>query len=109
MSHITKYVLEEDSTVEVHKIFGDEYYIAFVTIHGRYPEAGKIAHDINREEYLCVEDGEITVVHNKEKKTLKKGENLLIADGDYYSIEGDGRVVVFVKDGKDGKSDIVEE
>lgn len=109
MSNITKYVLEQDSEVEVHKVFGDSYYIALVTLHGRYPEAGKIAKDKNRSEYLYIENGLITVTHNGEKKELKTGENLLISDGDTYSIEGNGRIIVFVKDDEGGVSEIIDE
>ncbi len=103
---VTKYTLEKNSSVEIHKVFGDEYYFALVKMDGRYPEEGKIAHNLNRSEYMYVLEGHVNVTVNKKTFPLNKGEYCLVEDGDYYTIEGKAETLVFVKDGKGGTSQI---
>lgn len=105
----TKYDLPGGSLVEVHKVFGDEYYIAIVDMKGRYPEEGSIAKDKNREEYIVLIEGEMNITHNGELKTLKPSDHVLIQDGDTYLIEGEGKAIVFVKDSEGGTSEIIPE
>lgn len=103
---INTYQLENDSLVEVHKVFGNRYYLAIVTIDGRYPEDNKVAHDIKRSEYIYIIEGEILVSLNGIEYTMKQGESRLIKDGDYYWIKGKGKVLVFVHDKQGGVSNI---
>ncbi|HLL60783.1 MAG TPA: hypothetical protein VK338_03630 [Candidatus Nitrosocosmicus sp.] len=99
-----KYVIEKDTIVEVYKVFGNEQYFAIAEINGRYPQPGKIAHDINRQEYIYVLTGEILVSINGQQHSLKPEDTCLIKEDDKYYIQGTGKVLVFVKDGEDGTS-----
>ncbi len=106
-SKIKKYVLEKDSIVEVYKIFGDKQYFAVVEMNGRYPRSGKIAQDINREEFFYTLEGELNLVVNNKKQTLKKGKSFLVKNNDKYFVEGKGKMLVFVKDEVGGESKII--
>lgn len=92
------YVLDGGSTVVVHKPFGNEYYSAVVNMKGEYPGPGTIAHDIGRSEFIYVLDGSLNIKVNNDMFTVKAGENILINDGDYYYISGEGRAMVVVHD-----------
>jgi len=104
-----KYNLPGGSLCEVHKVFGDEYYIAIVEENGVYPEKGKIAKNINRDEYMYLITGEMTIWINGIESKLKENDSILAKNGSIYKIDGKAKCIVFVKDGKDGKTEIIED
>lgn len=100
----TVYDLPGGSKVEVHKPFGNKNYVALVSLDGRYPSKGKVAKDVNRQEYIFVTEGEITVHLNQIAHVLQNGDSILIENGDRYWIEGKGTSIVVVEDGENGAS-----
>lgn len=104
---VKKYELSGGSLVEVHQIFGKEYYIALLDSKGDYPGEGKIARDKGRVEYVVIISGEFTAIVNGKSHNLKGGDNLLINDGDSYEINGVGKALVFVHDQKGGQTEII--
>jgi hypothetical protein len=100
------YVLPGGGTVEVHKPFGNEYYYAFVKLSGQYPQAGQIARDIGRREYVQLLEGKVTLTVNGEDNSLESGATQLIKDGDAYRLSGDGELMVFVEDQEGGTTQI---
>jgi hypothetical protein len=91
----------------VHKPFGNEYYSAVVTMEGEYPGTGLIAYDVGRSEFIYVLEGSFEVRLNEEPYFLQVGENILIQDGDFYSISGQGRCMVIVHDLPGGQTEVV--
>lgn len=100
------YPLPGNGEVSVFQPFGKEIYVAVAVTHGTYPEAGKVAHDVNREEFILVLDGKFDITLNGNKYELNRDEHLIVRDGDKYSIKGKGRCVVLVKDGPGGTSKV---
>lgn len=92
--------------VEVHQPFGSTYYYAIANIYDCYPEPGKIAHDIGRREYMHLLEGDVTLTLNNASYVLKQGLARLVDDGDYYFIEGKGKLMVFVEDQEKGTTQI---
>lgn len=101
---VKKYLLPGGSSVEIHQIFGKEIYFAIIDQCGRYPDEGRVAHDINRFEYLYVISGEIRLTVNSKVHFLMAGQAYLISDGDRYFLAGKARVLVLVHDQKEGRS-----
>jgi len=102
-----EYTLDGGGKVEVYKPFGSEYYSAIVTMDGEYPGSGKIAHDRGRSEFIYVLDGSFEIKINEKPHQVKAGENLLVRDGDNYTITGEGRCLVMVHDRPGGKTEIL--
>lgn len=100
------YDLDGGSKVIVHQPFGSTYYSAVVDMKGDYPGPGLVAHDIGRSEFVYVLDGSLNITLNKTTYTVNAGENILIRDGDYYYISGQGRAMVVVYDQPGGTSAI---
>lgn len=107
--HVKEYQLSGGGTVKVYKPFGDGVYFAIVEMDGVYPEEGKVAQNIGREEYSVVLDGEFEYEIAGAKKMFKKGDAVLVGDGVKYKITGKGRDLVFVKDVPGGKTEILED
>ncbi len=101
------YQLEKNTTVAVHTPFLGNYSMAIAELNGPYPQIGKIAHNVNRNEYIVVVTGRITLTINGVVYDLKAGDNRLIEDGDYYAITGKAKVAVFVHDGVSAKTEIL--
>lgn len=89
------------SSAEVHKPFGNNHYYALVDLNGHYPQADKIAHNVGRREYMHLLKGEVDLTINNEHHLLQPNSTKLVDDGDYYYIDGKGKIMVFVED-KDG-------
>lgn len=104
-----EYILDGGGNVIVHKPFGAEYYSAVVAMEGEYPGPGKIAHDAGRSEFIYVLDGAFAIRINEGVYHVKAGENVLIQDGDSYSISGQGRCLVLVHDQEGGKTEILNQ
>lgn len=106
-----KYNLEDDSIVETFKLFPKdsegEIYLAIVEMDGMYPSKGKIAKNSNRDEYFLVLKGEFTITVNDKVKKLKEGEGCLALDGQSYKTQGTGKLLVFLRDKDNGKSNII--
>lgn len=102
----TKYDLSGGSTVEVHKVFGDEIYFALVDSKGPYPEPGKQSKNVGRNEFIVVLSGEITVWINGVEHKLTEGQTALVKDGDTYRLDGVGKVLVLVNDKDGGKTEV---
>ena len=92
--------------VEVHQPFGNNHYYALVDLNGRYPELGKIAHDIGRREYMQLLEGRVELTINNVRQVLQPKLSRLVDDGDYYFIEGRGIVMVFVEDQEGGTTQV---
>jgi quercetin dioxygenase-like cupin family protein len=103
-----EYILDGGGKVVVHKPFGEEVYSAVVAMDGEYPGSGLIAHDEGRAEFIYVLDGAFEVKINGELHLVKCGENILIEDGDSYSISGNGRCMVLVHDQPGGETKILQ-
>lgn len=100
------YELSGGGKVEVFKPFGTENYFAIVTQNGRYPEAGKVAKNVGRDEFSLILDGEFEYNVDGQVTKLKKDQSLLVKDGSKYWINGQGRILVFVRDEKNGRTEI---
>lgn len=92
--------------VEVHKPFGNEYYYALVKLDGRYPEPGQIAHDIGRQEYIQLLEGNAELTVNDIQYVLQPMLGRLINDGDFYFLQGKADLMVFVEDKINGSTQI---
>lgn len=92
--------------IDVHQPFGEQHYYALAYVDGRYPEQGKIAHDINRREYMELLDGDIRLTVNDVNHIMRLRSAILVDTGDYYFIEGKGRMMVFVEDQNDATTQI---
>jgi mannose-6-phosphate isomerase-like protein (cupin superfamily) len=103
---VEEYALSGGGKVRVVKPFGDRNYCAIVEQDGRYPESGKNAHNRGRREFSYVLEGSFTFIIDGAKSTLKKNGSILIDDGQVYSIEGKGRILVVVEDKAGGKTAI---
>lgn len=101
-----EYILDGGGKVIVHKPFGTDYYTAVVTMDGEYPGSGMIAHDVGRSEFIYVLDGVFVIRINEELFSIRAGENILIDEGDFYSISGQGRCMVFIHDQPGGYTEI---
>lgn len=106
--NIEKYELSGGSLVEVHKVFGNDYYLAIVDIDGEYPETGKIAKNSGRQEYIIILEGSMKITVDGEEHSLVAGESILVPDGGTYGIIGKGRALVFVNDQPGSKTDILD-
>lgn len=109
----TRYTLDGGSTVDVFKPpFGETddaaYYFAIVDSNGRYPKAGKVAHNNGRDECITVLEGELTVVVDGKEQVVKINESILVPDGAVYQTHGKSKNHVFVRDRKDGKTEILD-
>jgi hypothetical protein len=105
-AEVQTYELPGGASVEVHKPFGNERYYALVKLNGQYPQAGKMAHDIGRREYVHLLKGKATLTLNGEDNQLEAGATHLIKDGDTYRLSGDGELMVFVEDQESGITQI---
>ena len=105
--NITKHKLEGGGSVDVHKVFGEECFIAIANIENIYPGNENIAKDVGRSEYLYILEGNFSICVNDKNEILGKDEHLLISDGDTYEITGQGRILVFVKDETGGSTEII--
>lgn len=106
---VQKYDLSGGDTVEVHKPFGHEFYVAIATMNeNNYPGKGKIARNNGRTEYMLMLDGQMEFTHNGETRIVKQGESVMVGDGDTYSIIGNGRSLVFVHDEQGEKQGTTE-
>lgn len=104
-----KYDLSGGSEVLVCKPFGERTYFAYVNMPtGRYPEEGKIAHNVGRDECSLVIEGKFFYQINEETITVEPGEMVLVKNGDRYSITGSGKVIVFVEDQTNGRTEVVD-
>lgn len=96
---VQKYDLPGGDKVEVHQPFGQEIYFAIADMKGNnYPGEGKKAHNKGRTEYMLMLEGTMELTLNGETRTVTPGEVVIVNDGDDYSIVGEGRSLVFVKD-----------
>ncbi len=94
--------------VELHRHSGSNHYYARVNLDGRYPGDNKIAHNIGRKESLHWLEGRAQLTVNNVTHILDTRTRVTMSDGDYYSLEGAGRAIVFVKDQPGGKT-LIEE
>ena len=85
-------------TVEVHQPTGKFHYFANLEVHGNYPGDGKIAHNVGRKESLHWLEGEGKLILNNRVHLLNKGLRIVMNDGDQYTLAGEGKAIVFVKD-----------
>ena len=106
---VSRYQLSGGSSVTLLKPFGSTNYVALVDQRGRYPESGMIARNRNRRELLYVLEGEVSVECAGTIVSLRESAGFLIKEGDRYSIEGEGRVLVIVTDEPGGTTEIVPE
>jgi len=97
-----EYVLSGDAVVRVFQPFGKEKYVAIVEQNGRYPAPGKIAKNKGRCEFSVVLSGTFEFTVDGKKMELQSKDFITVADGQSYSIEGQGSVLVFVDDQEDG-------
>lgn len=102
------YELSGGGSVAVHKPFGPEQYVAIVDMAGVYPEEGRIARNANRDEFIVILEGSFTITRNGKKDIFKAGDTVRVPNGTLYRIEGTGRSLVVVKDGKDGRTEIID-
>lgn len=99
---IKTYALSGGGTVRVCKPFSTQHYSALVEQNGRYPEVGKIARNKGRREFSLVIEGTFTYTVNGTVQTLGANEQILVKDGDRYTIDGCGKVLVVVEDQPEG-------
>ncbi|MBN8550707.1 MAG: hypothetical protein J0M12_15440 [Deltaproteobacteria bacterium] len=104
---VKEYPLSGDGVVRVYKPFGNEKYIAVVEQHGRYPEAGKTARNHGRSEFSVIISGTFEYCVDGVQTTLKEKDHILVGDGQRYSIEGNGKALVFVTD-REGGATLIE-
>ena len=104
---MTEYTLSGDGVVRVYKPFGKDKYLAIVKQHGRYPEAGKIARNSGRSEFSVVLSGSFKYTVDGETVLLQEDDYITVNDGQRYSIEGEGKVLVFVSD-REGGATLIE-
>lgn|GEM_PF-2995257 len=104
-----EYALSGDGVVRVYQPFGKEKYIALAEQCARYPEPGKIARNQGRSEFSLVLSGSFEYTIDGKKVTLKENDFITVAEGQRYSIEGKGKVLVFVTDDTGGATIIEEE
>ncbi len=102
---IKHYDLSGGDEVTVIKPFGNDIYAAVATLKGNdYPEKGKIAQNAGRTEFMYMLDGQMEITINGETQTVKAGELVQVNDGDTYSIVGEGRSLVIVRDEEGGET-----
>ena len=75
---------------------------AVVHLAGTYPESGRVATNKSRIEKITLIDGQATLEINGQRTELRRGSFAVVADGDTYSLEGTGTLVVAVRDGEAG-------
>jgi glyoxylate utilization-related uncharacterized protein len=90
--------------VEVHKPFGDTHYYALLTLKGMYPGENRIARNAGRREYVYLLEGEATLTVNGTSHILRPKMHQLLKDGDRYSLQGEGQILVFVEDQINGST-----
>lgn len=105
---MTEYPLSGDGVVRVYQPFGKEKYTALVEQNGRYPAAGKVARNSGRSEFSLVVEGCFEYSVDGTKLTLGVNDYVTVADGQRYSIEGSGRILVFVSD-QTGGTTLIED
>ena len=107
------YELSGGSFVTVHKPFGANIYTAEVRMPSGavYPEPGKVALDVGRQEFITVVTGSMLLQVNGDECNLIKGDTYLLKDGDKYSIKATEDLIacVLVEDQEDGKTEIIDE
>lgn len=104
----TVYTLSGGGTVEVHTPFGNAYYLAVVIQDGRYPEKGKIARNKGRQEYSVILEGEFCYRVGGEPKTLGVNDSILVPADVDYTLDGRGKILVFVHDEEGGTTIVTE-
>lgn len=100
----TTYKLDGGGEVRVCKPFGDDKYIAYVTMDGCYPERGKIARNYKRDEFLTVIEGGFDIEIDGHLTKVAVGESILIPDAACYTISGSGHSVILINDQKGGET-----
>lgn len=101
-----RYELSGGGVVTVLKPFGSSVYGAVVHMAGRYPDPGQVAHNVARDEYIFVLDGEFEITLNGRKSRLLTNSEILVSANSSYFIEGAGRCLVLVKDGQGGNTEL---
>lgn len=103
------YELSGGSLVEVYQPFGNEHYFAIVALQGRYPETGKVAHNIHRTEHIQLLEGNVKLTINNLHQILQPGLNRLpvVEDNNEYFLEGNADLVVFVEDQEGAETIII--
>src|SRR5689334_21081936 len=106
---IHTYILNGGGEVDVHKVFNKQHYIAVVDLQGRYPEKGHFAKDKGRKEYVVLIEGRVKLQINDTTESMKIRKGYLIRNNDIYHLNGKGKILVFVDDGKKltGKTEII--
>ncbi|MBP9797871.1 cupin domain-containing protein [Candidatus Woesebacteria bacterium] len=108
-----KYVLSGGSECTVIRHKNNQVYLAHIhmAIHMAYPEVGSVAKNFKRSEYIYVESGSGLCTVNDQSYPLKKGESILVDDGDTYAIfagEYGLECIVLVTDGENAESIITK-
>lgn len=105
---VKKYDLSGGDKVTVLQPFGKNIYAAVAELKGNdYPENGKIAQNVGRTEFMYMLDGQMEITVNGVTQTVKAGESVQVNDGDTYSIVGEGRSLVIVRDEEEGKTEVL--
>ena len=81
-------------------------YLAKVTLDGRYPATNNIAHNINRVEEILAVSGRFRVTIDGAEHALEENQSVIVRNGQRYSLEGCGELLVLVLDGHKAESKI---
>jgi hypothetical protein len=92
------YELSGGSSVTVYRWPGFEVYGALVELSGGYPAAGYLARNVGRNERITLIEGTAEFLIDGVLISLRPRDQVLAREGARYSLRGQGRLVVAVRD-----------